>query len=69
MVTPSPDDLLTVGEAVQLLAGRGLAVTARTVRRWSDAGDVPAIRTPGGQRRYRRSDLLALLPAPSKAAS
>lgn len=57
------DDLLTLGEAVAVLDGLGLPVTGKTVRRWSDAGKLAAIRTPGGQRRFRRSDIEALLPS------
>lgn len=34
-----------------------------TIRAWADEGKIPCWRTPGGQRRFRRSDLLALLPA------
>ena len=28
-----------------------------TIRKWSDGGRLPAFYTPGGHRRYRRSDL------------
>lgn len=33
-----------------------------TIKRWAADGKVPAFRTPGGWWRFRRSDLLALLP-------
>jgi excisionase family DNA binding protein len=34
-----------------------LGVSAASLRLWSDQGKVPVYRTPGGQRRYRVSDL------------
>jgi diguanylate cyclase (GGDEF)-like protein/excisionase family DNA binding protein len=34
-----------------------LGISAATLRRWTDAGDVPAYRGQGGQRRYRREDI------------
>ena len=42
---------------------RLLGVSANTVRRWTDAGRLAAHRSPGGHRRYRADDVLALLPA------
>ena len=47
---------LTLGQAA-----RFLGVAQSTIRKWSDAGRVPAFYTPGGHRRYRRSDLEAFL--------
>ena len=38
-----------------------LGVDQSTLRRWSDNGRVPVFRTPGGHRRYRESDLQAIL--------
>ncbi len=35
-----------------------LGVHPATVRNWADKGDVPSRRTPGGHRRFRKSDLL-----------
>jgi excisionase family DNA binding protein len=35
-----------------------LGVHPATVRNWADRGDLPSRRTPGGHRRFRRSDLL-----------
>jgi excisionase family DNA binding protein len=37
-----------------------LGVSANTVRRWTDDGRVRCQRSPGGHRRYLRSDVLAL---------
>ncbi len=38
-----------------------LGVHFTTLRRWTDAGKVPCIRTPGGRRRYRLTELTAFL--------
>ncbi len=38
-----------------------LGVHFTTLRRWTDDGKVPCIRTPGGRRRYRSAELLAFL--------
>jgi len=43
-------------------------VTATTVRSWERDGKLRAIRTPGGQRRFRRSDVEALLAPTGDAA-
>jgi excisionase family DNA binding protein len=43
---------LTLGQAAKYLG-----VAQSTIRKWSDVGRVPAFYTPGGHRRYRRSDL------------
>lgn len=34
-----------------------LAVTATTVNRWADAGELACLRSPGGIRRFRQSDV------------
>lgn len=34
-----------------------LGVHFTTIRRWSDAGQLPCMKTPGGRRRFQRSDL------------
>jgi excisionase family DNA binding protein len=52
----SDPDWLRLGEAA-----RFLGVAQSTIRKWSDAGRVPAFYTPGGHRRYRRADLEAFL--------
>jgi DNA-binding transcriptional MerR regulator len=35
-------------------------VTAKTLANWANTGALPCIVTPGGERRYRRADVLAL---------
>ena len=50
------NDWLTLGQAA-----RFLGVAQSTIRKWSDQARVPAFYTPGGHRRYRRSDLEAFL--------
>lgn len=35
-----------------------LGVHPATVRNWADKGDLPSRRTPGGHRRFRKSDLM-----------
>src|ERR1700745_353016 len=49
-------DWLTLGQAASYLG-----VAQSTIRKWSDLGRVPAFYTPGGHRRYRRTDLDAFL--------
>jgi excisionase family DNA binding protein len=49
-------DWLTLGQAAKYLG-----VAQSTIRKWSDQGRVPAFYTPGGHRRYRRSDLDSFL--------
>jgi excisionase family DNA binding protein len=43
---------LTLGQAANYLG-----VAQSTIRKWTDQGTLPAIKTPGGHRRYRRADL------------
>src|SRR5919107_218507 len=43
---------LTLGQAAKYLG-----VAQSTMRKWSDLGRVSAFYTPGGHRRYRRTDL------------
>jgi excisionase family DNA binding protein len=52
----SDPDWLTLGQAAKYLG-----VAQSTIRKWSDNGRVPAFYTPGGHRRYRRSDLDSFL--------
>lgn len=42
-------------------AANYLGVHFTTLRRWTDEGAVPCIRTPGGRRRYRLAELTAFL--------
>ena len=50
------DRLLTPGEVAALFR-----VDPKTVTRWAAAGRIPSIRTPGGHRRFRESEVQALL--------
>jgi excisionase family DNA binding protein len=45
-------NFLNVGQAAEYLG-----VSPASLRNWSDQGRLPVYRTPGGQRRYRMSDL------------
>jgi len=47
---------LTLGQAAKYLG-----VAQSTIRKWSDSGRLAAFYTPGGHRRFRRSDLDAFL--------
>lgn len=49
-------DLITTGQAAEVLG-----VSVQTVRRWEATGHLAAVRTPGNQRRFLRSEVLALL--------
>ena len=54
---PKKDDtLITSHEAAQLIG-----VTIKSLHRWEEDGLISPARTPGGHRRYRRSDVLALI--------
>jgi excisionase family DNA binding protein len=62
--------LLTPGEVAALFR-----VDPKTVTRWAAAGRISSIRTPGGHRRFRESEIRALLgadpaapPVPREAA-
>lgn len=48
--------LLTPGEVAGLFR-----VDPKTVTRWATAGRIGSIRTPGGHRRFRESEVKALL--------
>lgn len=51
-----PDELIAPSEACAMLG-----VTVATLARYADDGTLPCVKTPGGHRRYRRSDVEALL--------
>lgn len=57
------EEWLTLHEACSLVG-----VSPATLRRWSDNGDVRTFTTPGGHRRFARSAILGLLPAPIEAS-
>ena len=66
-LAPSTEpDWLTLGQAAKYLG-----VAQSTIRKWTDQGRVPAFKTPGGHRRYRRRDLDAFVErsAPGAASS
>jgi len=49
-------DLMTPAEVA-----RAFRVDPKTVTRWAHAGRIPSIRTPGGHRRFRATDVQAAL--------
>ncbi|QBQ71252.1 DNA binding protein [Mycobacterium phage Daegal] len=56
---PAEDDtFIRPAEAAKLVG-----VNVRTLARWEDSGRLTAHRTAGGKRRYRRSDIIALITA------
>ena len=52
----SDDDLLTSAEVASLFG-----VDRRTVVLWAKRGRIPALRTPGGQHRFRAEEIRDLL--------
>lgn len=56
---PSAAHWLTIREASELMG-----VDQTTLRRWSDSGEIPVYRTPGGHRRYDERDLRRLIGKP-----
>ncbi len=61
--TPVREEWLTLHEACSLVG-----VSPATLRRWSDNGDIRTFTTPGGHRRFAKSAILGLLPAPTGAS-
>jgi excisionase family DNA binding protein len=55
-VESTSERLLTPGEVAALFR-----VDPKTVTRWAAAGRISSIRTPGGHRRFRESEVHALL--------
>jgi excisionase family DNA binding protein len=54
--TSSNERLLTPGEVAALFR-----VDPKTVTRWASAGRIGSIRTPGGHRRFRESEVRSML--------
>lgn len=59
-----PERLLTPGEVATLFR-----VDPKTVTRWASSGRIGSIRTPGGHRRFRETEVRALLAALTTPAS
>jgi len=56
MAVENTERLLTPGEVALMFR-----VDPKTVTRWASAGRIGSIRTPGGHRRFRESEVSALL--------
>lgn len=56
MGVPEDDRPLTSGQVAELFG-----VVPETVAVWADEGKLPHFKTPGGRRRFRRSDVEALI--------
>ena len=54
---PDGDDAFLTAAEVALI----FRVDPKTVSRWALAGKLPAIKTPGGHRRFRESEVRACL--------
>ena len=54
--TPESEPLLTPAEVATMFC-----VDPKTVTRWATAGRIGSIRTPGGHRRFRESEVKTLL--------
>ena len=46
------DELLTLDEVASIFK-----VSKGTIRNWTNAGRLACVRTPGGQRRFRKTDI------------
>lgn len=55
-------EYIAIGEAAKFCG-----VTVGTVRNWEKQGLIKAVRTPSGHRRFRRSDVDALLSGQASA--
>lgn len=58
-----PESLLTPSEVAAMFR-----VDPKTVTRWAKAGKLSAIRTLGGHRRYRETEVRSLLDVPQQRA-
>ncbi len=56
VATPRSERLLTPGEVAAMFR-----VDPKTVTRWASAGRLGSIRTPGGHRRFRESEVQSLI--------
>ena len=56
MTVENPERLLTPGEVALMFR-----VDPKTVTRWASKGRIGSIRTPGGHRRFRASEVNGLL--------
>ena len=59
---PHYEPLLTPGQVATMFN-----VNPKTVTRWADSGQLTSIRTLGGHRRYRESEIRELLATPRTA--
>ncbi len=59
--TTEPEALLTPSEVASMFR-----VDPKTVTRWAKAGKLTAIRTLGGHRRFRESEVRALMGIPEQ---
>src|SRR5438045_2895225 len=64
IVDDNSERLLTPGEVAALFR-----VDPKTVTRWAASGRISSIRTPGGHRRFRESEVRSLLRGDSPAAT
>ena len=62
--TGGAERLLTPGEVASLFR-----VDPKTVTRWASAGRIGSIRTPGGHRRFRESEVRRMLAALTSEAT
>ncbi|GAA1082451.1 BldC family transcriptional regulator [Nocardiopsis metallicus] len=61
MPSPTGDDALTSLETLTPAEVAALfRVDGNTVARWAENGHISSFRTPGGHRRYLKSEVLAL---------
>jgi excisionase family DNA binding protein len=63
LMDSTTERLLTPGEVAALFR-----VDPKTVTRWAASGRISSIRTPGGHRRFRESEVRELLGEPTTEA-
>lgn len=56
-------ELMSIGDAARVLG-----VSVDTLRRWEREGKITATRTLGGQRRFARGDIDAVMDTPGRAS-